>query len=129
MMTEKEIESFLGELDNGRPTKGEAAVKKVRFPPLDSLKQEKPIKTSLGHLEDVRVTLSAVLGDKVLKFREILNLDVDSVISLDKSAGDTINIYINEQETAKGEVIIVNDSFAVRVIAVNPSKNVRRESK
>lgn len=129
MMTEKEIESFLGELDNGKPTKGEAAVKKVRFPPLDSLKQERPIKTSLGHLEDVRVTLSAVLGDKVLKFREILNLDVDSVISLDKSAGDTINIYINEQETAKGEVIIVNDSFAVRVIAVNPSKNVRRESK
>lgn len=129
MMTEKEIESFLGELDNSKSTKGEAAVKKVRFPPLDSLKQEKPIKTSLGHLEDVHVTLSAVLGDKVLKFREILNLDVDSVISLDKSAGDTINIYINEQETAKGEVIIVNDSFAVRVIAVNPSKNVRREGK
>ncbi|AEG59522.1 FliM/FliN family flagellar motor switch protein [Desulforamulus ruminis] len=124
MMTEKEIESFLSELEDGSVKKEEAAVKKVRFPPLDSARSDRPIKTSLNHLEDVHVTLSAELGEKELKFRQVLNLDVDSIISLDKSAGDTINIFINGKKTAKGEIIVVNDSFAVRIIELKPPKNM-----
>ncbi|WP_238472909.1 FliM/FliN family flagellar motor switch protein [Desulforamulus profundi] len=127
MMTEKEIEQFLSEL-NGTQSGGEAAVKKVRFPPLDSLRQERTIKTSLAHIEDVKVTISAELGEITLKFREVLNLDVGSVIDLEKSAGDAINVYVNDKKAALGEIIVVNDSFAVRINKLIPPKKVRRES-
>ena len=127
MMTEKEIELFLSEL-NGTQGKGEAAIKKVRFPPLDSLRQERTIKTSLAHIEDVKVTISAELGEITLKFREVLNLDVGSVIDLEKSAGDAINVYVNDKKAALGEIIVVNDSFAVRINKLIPPKKVRRES-
>lgn len=127
MMTEKEIELFLSEL-NGTQGKGEAAIKKVRFPPLDSLHQERTIKTSLAHIEDVKVTISAELGEITLKFREVLNLDVGSVIDLEKSAGDAINVYVNDKKAALGEIIVVNDSFAVRINKLIPPKKVRRES-
>ncbi|MCL5780222.1 MAG: FliM/FliN family flagellar motor C-terminal domain-containing protein [Firmicutes bacterium] len=126
MMTEKEIELFLSEL-NGTQGKGEAAIKKVRFPPLDSLRQERTIKTSLAHIEDVKVTISAELGEIMLKFREVLNLDVGSVIDLEKSAGDAINVYVNDKKAALGEIIVVNDSFAVRINKLIPPKKVRRE--
>lgn len=128
MMTEKEIEAFLGELDGGTSTRGEAAIKKVRFPPLDTLQQERTIKTGLGHIEDVNVVISAELGEITLKFRDVLNLDVDSVLDLNKSAGDAINIYINDKKAAHGEIIIVNDSFAVRINSMIPPKTLKRET-
>jgi len=126
MMTEKEIASFLSELSDGPETRGGAAVKKVRFPPLDSFRPERTINTGLSHLENIRVTISAELGETRMKFREILNLDVGSVIHLDKSAGDAINIYINDQKAALGEIIVVNDNFAVRINSIDPPKNIRR---
>lgn len=127
MMTEKEIQMFLGEL-NGSENREEAAVKKVRFPPLDSLNQERRMKTGLAHIEDVKVTISAELGEMSLKFRQVLNLDVGSVLDLEKSAGDAINVYVNDKKTALGEIIVVNDSFAVRINKLIPPKNLRRES-
>ncbi|AQS59815.1 FliM/FliN family flagellar motor switch protein [Desulforamulus ferrireducens] len=128
MMTEKEIEAFLGELDGRTSTRGEAAIKKVRFSPLDTLPQERPIKTGLGHIEDVKVVISAELGEITMKFRDVLNLDVDSVIDLNKSAGDAINIYINDKKAALGEIIVVNDSFAVRINSMIPPKKLKRET-
>ncbi len=128
MMTEKEIEAFLGELDGGASTRGEAAIKKVRFPPLDALQKDRAMKTGLGHIEDVKVVISAELGDTTMKFRDILNLDVGSVLDLEKSAGDAINIYINDKKTALGEIIIVNDSFAVSIYSMIPPKTLRRET-
>ena len=126
-MTEKEIEAFLSEL-NGEETREEAGVKKVRFPPLDSVKQERSLKTSLSHIEDVKVTISAELGEKILKFRDVLNLDVESVIELEKSAGDSIDVYFNDKKAAYGEIIVVNDRFAMRINAMLPPKKHRRES-
>ncbi|AEF94635.1 flagellar motor switch protein FliN [Desulfotomaculum nigrificans CO-1-SRB] len=125
MMTEKEIENFLSELGDG-VNKGEATVKKVRFPPLDSFRPERTISTSLSHLADVQITISAELGETTLKLREVLNLDVGSVIDLNKSAGDAINIYFNDRKAAKGEVIVVNDSFAVRINSIIPPKTIKR---
>ncbi|CCO09174.1 FliM/FliN family flagellar motor switch protein [Desulforamulus hydrothermalis] len=124
MMTEKEIEQFLSELQD-TPGRGEAAVRKVRFSPLDSLARPgSAIKTGLAHIEDVKVTISAELGEKTMKFREVLNLDVGSVIDLEKSAGDAINVYINEEKTALGEIIVVNDNFAVRINKILPPKRL-----
>lgn len=128
MMTEKEIAMFLSELGDNEQSVGETAIKKVRFLPLDSIQKTRPINTSLIHLEDIMVNISAELGETTLRLREVLNLDEGSIINLDKSAGDAINININDKRVAMGEIIVVNDSFAVRFNIIAPPKNLRREA-
>jgi len=81
-MNEAEIEDFLT-----KSQKGEAGVLKVRFPPLAPVNGQ-PVRTSIKHLEDVRVTISAELGKTVLKVRDILKLKEGSLLQLDKAAGD-----------------------------------------
>ena len=46
---------------------------------------------------------------------DVLRLNTDSVIELDKPAGDPVDIYVNDRHVARGEVLVVNDTFCVRV--------------
>ena len=46
---------------------------------------------------------------------DVLRLSENSIIELDKLAGDPVDIYVNERPVARGEVLVVNDNFWVRV--------------
>jgi flagellar motor switch protein FliN/FliY len=46
---------------------------------------------------------------------DVLRLNEDSVIELDRAAGDPVDIYVNDQHVARGEVLVLNDNFCVRV--------------
>jgi flagellar motor switch protein FliN/FliY len=46
---------------------------------------------------------------------DVLRLSENSIIELDKLAGDPVDIYVNERPVARGEVLVVNDNFCVRV--------------
>ena len=46
---------------------------------------------------------------------DVLRLNTDSVIELDKPAGDPVDIYVNDRHVARGEVLVVNDTCCVRV--------------
>ena len=46
---------------------------------------------------------------------DVLRLDTDSVIELDKAAGDPVDVYVNGRLVARGEVLVVNENFCVRV--------------
>jgi len=115
MMTEEEIKEFLRGAG-----KDKDSIKKVRFKPLSPGKGLNRVKTSIRHLEDVRVTIIAELGQTTIKVREILALTEGSVIELDRPAGDAVEIYINDQKFGRGEVMVINDIFALRIIKVYP---------
>lgn len=114
MMNEAEIEDFFTRNQNG-----EAGILKVRFPSLTPVNGQS-IKTSIKHLEDVRVTISAELGKTVLKVRDVLKLEEGSLIQLDKAAGDTVELFINGQRFGLGEVIVISEFFGVRLLSINP---------
>lgn len=116
MLTEEEIKSFLA----GTKT-GEAGIKKVKFPSLEAVKGTERVKTSLHHLEDVQIEISVELGQAWLKVRELLGLAEGSVIKVDKVVGEEVMITMNQQRFAKGEVVVINDSFGVRIVSVNHS--------
>jgi flagellar motor switch protein FliN/FliY len=46
---------------------------------------------------------------------DVLRLNANSVVELDKAAGDPVDIYVNDRHIARGEVLVLNDNFCVRV--------------
>ncbi|MBC7105618.1 MAG: FliM/FliN family flagellar motor switch protein, partial [Firmicutes bacterium] len=103
-MTEEEIRAFLAGLEEER-----VPVKKVRFPSLDAAAAEQALKTSLHHLENVPVTVTAELGQGRITVRDFLNLREGAVLRLDRVTGDYLDVLVNDQAFAKGEVLVVND--------------------
>jgi flagellar motor switch protein FliN/FliY len=114
-MTEVEIEEFLKALNEDNIT-----VKKVKFPALEAFTSS-GIKVSLKHLNDVKVTITAELGSVVLKGQEILDFREGKLIILNKVVGEQVDLYINNQRFAKGEVLVIGEVFAVRISSVYPT--------
>ncbi len=66
-------------------------------------------------LLDVTVPLDIILGTGMMSVRQCLTLDRNSVVRLDQSAGVDLQLLANGISLAKGEVVIVEDSTAIRV--------------
>ncbi|MCP3905458.1 MAG: flagellar motor switch protein FliN [Planctomycetes bacterium] len=66
-------------------------------------------------LDDVALNVKIELGRTRMFVEDVLRLDADSVIELDKAAGDPVDIYVNNRHVARGEVLVLNENFCVRV--------------
>lgn len=69
----------------------------------------------IDDLGDVRLTITADLGQASMLVREVLELRVGSIIPLDKIAGEMTDISMNGIRLAKGEVVVIGDSLHVRI--------------
>ncbi|MDX2199438.1 MAG: flagellar motor switch protein FliN [Phycisphaerae bacterium] len=69
-------------------------------------------------LDDVELDIRIELGRTSMYVEDVLKLDVDAVIELDKLAGDPVDIYVNDQLIARGEVLVLNENFCVRINAI-----------
>ncbi|HEY2250690.1 MAG TPA: flagellar motor switch protein FliN [Planctomycetaceae bacterium] len=76
------------------------------------------ITTELGNLKDVELNLRIELGRTELLIEEVLKLREGSVVALDKLAGDPVDIMVNGRLVARGEVLVLNDNFCVRVAEI-----------
>ena len=72
-------------------------------------------KATLELLQDVDLDLRIELGRTEMFLEDILKLKRGSVVPLDKLAGDPVDIYANGRLIARGEVLVLNDNFCVRV--------------
>jgi flagellar motor switch protein FliN/FliY len=72
-------------------------------------------KDNLGLLLDVGLNVRIELGRTKLPVEEILRLHEGAVVELDKLAGDPLDILINGRLVARGEVLVLNDNFCVRI--------------
>ncbi|MFN0170788.1 MAG: FliM/FliN family flagellar motor switch protein [Bryobacteraceae bacterium] len=69
----------------------------------------------IGHLADVLIDLEVELDRKMLSVREILNLDVGTVIRMIRSAGENIDILIDRHVVGFGEIVIIEDAMGIRI--------------
>ena len=72
-------------------------------------------KATLELLRDVELDLRIELGRTQLYLEDILQLRKGSVVPLDKLAGDPVDVFVNGRLVARGEVLVLNDNFCVRV--------------
>jgi len=70
---------------------------------------------SLDLLHDVQLDLKIELGRTQMHLEDVLRLKQGAVVTLDKLAGDPVDIYANGRLIARGEVLVLNDNFCVRV--------------
>ena len=66
-------------------------------------------------LGEVELDLRIELGRTQMQLEEVLQLRGGSVVALDKLAGDPVDVYVNGRLVARGEVLVMNDNFCVRV--------------
>lgn len=83
-----------------------------------------PEKVSMDLLRDVTLDLKIELGRTRLNLDEILQLRRGSVVTLDKLAGDPVDVYVNGRLVARGEVLVLNDNFCVRVAELVGSDSI-----
>ena len=72
-------------------------------------------KATLELLKDVDLNLRIELGRTQMFLEDVLKLKRGSVVTLDKLAGDPVDVYVNGRIVARGEVLVLNDNFCVRV--------------
>ncbi len=70
---------------------------------------------ALAMLRDVNLKVKVELGRTMMYVEDVLRLNENSIIELDKLAGDPVDIFVNDRPVARGEVLVVNDNFCVRV--------------
>lgn len=79
----------------------------------------------LGKLVNVSLDVSVELGRTRVTLAEVLDYDVGSVIELDRAAGAPVDIRVNDTLLAQGEVVLIDDEYAVRITAIlDPNKRV-----
>jgi flagellar motor switch protein FliN/FliY len=131
MMTEQEKPTE-GKPTEGKPAEGKPAEEK------NSAEQESPNEQALtasGSLDDrnlellldVPISFSAELGGCSLTVKDVLQLTRGRVIELEKLAGDPLDILLNGRLIAKGEAVVVNERFGVRIVDIaSPSERLAR---
>lgn len=72
-------------------------------------------KATLELLRDVELDVKIELGRAEMPLEDVLRLRKGSVVPLDKLAGDPVDVYVNGRLIARGEVLVLNDNFCVRV--------------
>ncbi|MCA8986309.1 MAG: flagellar motor switch protein FliN [Planctomycetaceae bacterium] len=75
-------------------------------------------RSELSLLQDVELDLRIELGRTRLEIEEVVSLRSGSVVPLDKLAGDPVDILVNGKLIARGEVLVLNDNFCVRVAEI-----------
>ena len=71
--------------------------------------------SSIDLLRDVELDVTIELGQSRMLIQDVLKLVEGSVVELDKLAGDPVDVFINKRLVARGEVLVLNDNFCVRV--------------
>ena len=71
--------------------------------------------SSIDLLRDVDLNVKIELGRTRMLVEDVLRLSEGSVVELDKLAGDPVDVLVNDRLVARGEVLVLNDNFCVRV--------------
>lgn len=100
-----------------QPTPIGPAASRARFAPLPE-PEPHGMRSGIDLLAGLHMNVTVELGRTELTLSEVLGLGPGSVIELDRLAGEPVDILVNERLIARGEVVVVDENFGVRVVEV-----------
>ena len=119
-----EVDAGLDAAVNCAPPKGPnvrseiEGAKPFEFADLGSDAQANEKAFSIGMLDDVQMNVQVELGRAELLIDEVMSMREGVVVPLDKLAGDPIDVVVNGRLLARGEVLVLNDKFCVRIVEI-----------
>ena len=76
---------------------------------------------------DIPVTLSMEVGRSRISIRNLLQLNQGSVVELERSTGEPLDVYVNGTLVAHGEVVVINEKFGIRLTdVISPAERIRK---
>ncbi len=106
-----------------------AEAKEPQFKDMTAEAKKKPegVKRDLEFILDIPLTVTAQLGSTQLLINELLQLGQGSVIELNKLAGEPLEIHVNGKLVARGEAVVINEKFGVRLTdIISPIERIKQ---
>ncbi|MCD6460363.1 flagellar motor switch protein FliN [bacterium] len=98
-------------------TEGHSIAQPVEYSQLPIQTTQKT-KNNIDIILDVNVEITAELGRKTMLIRDILEIGPGAVLELNKLAGEPVDLLVNNKLLARGEVVVINENFGVRIIDI-----------
>lgn len=87
--------------------------------------EQKTPKRDINFILDIPLEMTVVIGKTRILIQELLQLGQGSVIALDKLAGEPMEVFVNGRLIGRGEVVVVNEKFGIRLTdIISPSERV-----
>lgn len=96
---------------------------------MSDLKEKDPAADmkNLDFILDIPLLLSVELGRTKLLVKDVLQLNQGAVVELGKLAGEPLDVFVNSKLVARGEAVVVNEKFGVRLVdIVSPAERVEK---
>ncbi len=77
---------------------------------------------NISLLMDVRLTIRVRIGSKKMLLRDVINMDIGSIIELNQLANEPLDILVDNKKIAEGEVVIVDGNFGVQITTIGSKK-------
>jgi flagellar motor switch protein FliN/FliY len=107
---------------NGAETSPQA----TSFPPVDN-QGAVPANKNIDFVLDIPLQVTVQIGSTRMLIRELLQLGQGSVIELNKLAGEPMEVLVNNKLVARGEVVVVNEKFGIRLTdVVSPNQRIQQ---
>ena len=97
-------------------------VRPVKFEEFKDNNVNRSIKRNLDIMQDIPMHITVEIGKTTSSIKEVMSFKEGSVVELDKVAGEQVEIYANNKLVARGEVIVIEDRFGVRITTTNLPK-------
>ena len=120
------VENFETGVEEATETQSTVTVQPVQFASFEDLDQvQGPQNQNLNILLDVKLQLTVELGRTELPIKKVLELTKGSIVTLNKAAGEPVELYANGKLIAYGEVVVIEDNFGLRITHItDPAKRL-----
>lgn len=114
----------MAELDDLSKVSGFTETTETEFKPVSALSSTS--QQGIEMLLDIDLDVSIELGKSMLSIKRILELAPGSIVELDRMAGEPVDLLVNNKVVAKGEVVVIDESFGIRIVSlVSPEERIR----
>lgn len=123
---ESVAEEYVPENFESQASEQTVTVQPVQFASFEDLDQvQGPQNQNLNILLDVKLQLTVELGRTELPIKKVLELTKGSIVTLNKAAGEPVELYANGKLIAYGEVVVIEDNFGLRITHItDPAKRL-----
>lgn len=121
MSEQQDADAWVAALEHQSGTNKKAAMSDLRD---DSMPSSE---VNLDVVLDIPVSISMEIGRTKISIRNLLQLNQGSVVELDRLAGEPMDVLVNGTLIARGEVVVVNEKFGIRLTdIISPAERVKK---